>query len=58
MKFKDSRDVLTISSEYNRKFVEKTNKRRNQMFKPEVILKYNKYKEDIDHSNYSENYHR
>ncbi|XP_022163985.1 piggyBac transposable element-derived protein 4-like, partial [Myzus persicae] len=50
MKWRDRRDVLVISTEYDGTLVEEINKKGNQITKPKAILQYNKFMGGIDHS--------
>lgn len=43
MKWRDRRDVLVISTEYDGTLVEEINKKGNQITKPKAILQYNKF---------------
>jgi hypothetical protein len=47
-KWKDRREVLTISSEYNGELIEATNRRGNVKLKPNQIVQYNKFMSGVD----------
>lgn len=50
MKWRDRRDVLVISTEYDGTLVEEIYKKGNQITKPKAILQCNKFMGAIDHS--------
>ncbi|KAF0750671.1 piggyBac transposable element-derived protein 4-like [Aphis craccivora] len=47
-KWKNRREVLTISSEYNGELIEATNRRGNVKLKPNQIVQYNKFMSGVD----------
>lgn len=48
IKWKDRREVLTISSEYNGELIEETNIHGNVKLKPNQIVQYNKFMSGVD----------
>ncbi|XP_022823950.1 piggyBac transposable element-derived protein 4-like [Spodoptera litura] len=48
MKWKDKRDVLTLSTEHTPDILNTTNWRGHGMLKPEIIIKYNKFMKGVD----------
>ncbi|KAF9416069.1 hypothetical protein HW555_006481 [Spodoptera exigua] len=51
LKWQDRRDVLMISSQHGSDMTSVTNRRGETVSKPEVIVKYNRYMDGIDHQN-------
>lgn len=57
MKWKDKRDVLMLSTKHKDNLVETTNKLAQKLFKPQVVLDYNKAKGFVDISDLRGSYH-
>ncbi|XP_025190912.1 piggyBac transposable element-derived protein 4-like [Melanaphis sacchari] len=57
MKWKDKRDVLMLSTKDKDNIETTTNKRAQQLFKPQMILDYNKAKGFVDISDLRGSYH-
>lgn len=47
-KWKDRREVLTISSEFDGQTVESVNRRGNTVIKPQMVIQYNKFMSGVD----------
>jgi len=57
MKWKDKRNVLMLSTTHKDNLVATTNKRVQQLFKPQMVLDYNKAKGFVDISDLRSSYH-
>jgi len=57
MKWKDKRDVLMLSTKHKDNLIETTNKRAQKLFKPKMVMDYNKAKGFVDISDLRNSYH-
>ncbi|XP_060846172.1 piggyBac transposable element-derived protein 4-like [Rhopalosiphum padi] len=57
MKWKDKRDVLMLSKKHKDNLIETTNKRAQKLFKPKMVMDYNKAKGFVDISDLRNSYH-
>lgn len=47
-KWKDRREVLMISSEFDGQTIETVNRRGNTVIKPQMVIQYNKFMSGVD----------